>query len=284
VLPPGSSTLLTATVLPATADQAITWSLLGATDATLTPDPNDNHKVTFNAGTAEVIKKVVAQVVATPTVTDTISLDVAAEAIDIVAQLQQQLATANGNITALVDDTVRLHNALQAAQGTHDTVTVTVRDTVTSTIRDTVTVTVRDTVTSTTHDTVTVTVRDTVTSTIRDTITTTIRDTVTIDSNADSISSLNARIAELEMLLNACQNGSSATAVETLRATSLQIYPNPTTGLVYIDNPTGAEAEVYTLGGGLVLRTREAVIDLSQHAEGAYIIKVGNKAAKVVKQ
>jgi uncharacterized repeat protein (TIGR02543 family) len=76
VLPPGSSTLLTATVLPATADQAITWSLLGATDATLTPDPNDNHKATFSAGTAEEIKKVAVQVVATPTVTDTISLDV----------------------------------------------------------------------------------------------------------------------------------------------------------------------------------------------------------------
>jgi hypothetical protein len=76
----------------------------------------------------------------------------------------------------------------------------------------------------------------------------------------------------------------SSTAVETLRATSLQTYPNPTTGLVYLDNPDGAEVEVYTLGGALVLRSRAAVVDLSQHAAGAYIIKVGSKVAKVVKQ
>jgi hypothetical protein len=78
--------------------------------------------------------------------------------------------------------------------------------------------------------------------------------------------------------------GGGSTAVETLRATSLQTYPNPTTGLVYIDNPDGAEAEVYTLGGALVLRGKAAVVDLSQHAAGTYIIKVGSKVAKVVKQ
>ncbi|MDR3328648.1 MAG: T9SS type A sorting domain-containing protein, partial [Prevotellaceae bacterium] len=75
-----------------------------------------------------------------------------------------------------------------------------------------------------------------------------------------------------------------STAVETLRATALQTYPNPTTGLVYLDNPNGAEVEVYTLGGALVLRSKAAVVDLSQHAVGTYIIKVGSKSAKVVKQ
>jgi hypothetical protein len=76
----------------------------------------------------------------------------------------------------------------------------------------------------------------------------------------------------------------SSTAVEALRAAPLQAYPNPTTGLVYIDNPDGAEVEVYTLGGALVLCSRAAIVDLSQHAAGAYIIKVGSKAAKVVKE
>ncbi|MDR3329357.1 MAG: leucine-rich repeat domain-containing protein [Prevotellaceae bacterium] len=74
------------------------------------------------------------------------------------------------------------------------------------------------------------------------------------------------------------------TAVEALRAASLQTYPNPTAGLVYIDNPDGAEVEVYTLGGALLLRSRAAAVDLGQHAAGAYIIKVGSKVAKVVKQ
>jgi len=72
--------------------------------------------------------------------------------------------------------------------------------------------------------------------------------------------------------------------VETLRATSLQTYPNPTTGIVYIDNPTGAEVEVYTLSGALLLRSKSTVIDLSRHAAGVYVIKAGSKAAKVVRQ
>jgi uncharacterized repeat protein (TIGR02543 family) len=75
-----------------------------------------------------------------------------------------------------------------------------------------------------------------------------------------------------------------ATAVATVSVATLRVYPNPTTGLVYIDNPAGAEAEVYTLGGILVLRSKAAVIDLSQHATGTYIIKVGSKSAKVLKQ
>jgi autotransporter-associated beta strand protein len=77
---------------------------------------------------------------------------------------------------------------------------------------------------------------------------------------------------------------SSTTAVATQHATPLQVYPNPTTGLVYIDNPNGAEAEVYTLGGVLVLRSKAAVVDLSQQAAGVYVIKLGNRTAKVVKQ
>jgi hypothetical protein len=76
----------------------------------------------------------------------------------------------------------------------------------------------------------------------------------------------------------------SSTAVGTTHVLPLQLYPNPTTGLVYIDNPDGAEVEVYNVQGALLLRSKAAVIDLSQHAAGAYIIMVGSKAAKVVKQ
>jgi hypothetical protein len=64
----------------------------------------------------------------------------------------------------------------------------------------------------------------------------------------------------------------------------VKVYPNPTTGLVYIYNPDGVEAEVYTLSGALILRSNAAVVDLSQQAAGVYVIKVGNKTAKVLKQ
>jgi hypothetical protein len=79
--------------------------------------------------------------------------------------------------------------------------------------------------------------------------------------------------------------GSGTTAVETLHATSLQTYPNPTAGVVYIDNADGADAEVYTIDGTLLLRSNAATaIDLSKYAAGTYIIKVGDKVAKVVKR
>jgi hypothetical protein len=76
-----------------------------------------------------------------------------------------------------------------------------------------------------------------------------------------------------------------STTVETLRATSLQPYPNPTSGIVHIDNPDGEDAEVYTVDGTLLLRSKAAtIIDLSKYAGGTYIIQVGGKTAKVVKR
>jgi hypothetical protein len=97
------------------------------------------------------------------------------------------------------------------------------------------------------------------------------------------ITALNQQIKALQNSLSLC-NG-DATAIKTLAIESLPAYPNPTTGIVYIDNPDGEEAEVYTIDGSLLLRSKAAtIIDLSKYAGGAYIIKVGNKAAKVVKE
>jgi uncharacterized repeat protein (TIGR02543 family) len=85
-----------------------------------------------------------------------------------------------------------------------------------------------------------------------------------------------------------------ATAVETRHAASLQPYPNPTSGVVYIDNYDGEEAEVYNVLGVLVetktlhatsLQSNgSATFDISHLPAGVYIIKVGDKAAKVVKE
>jgi hypothetical protein len=86
-----------------------------------------------------------------------------------------------------------------------------------------------------------------------------------------------------------------ATAVETRHAASLQPYPNPTSGVVYIDNPDGEEVEVYNVTGALVMsvETRHAAslqssgsatIDISHLPAGVYIIRIGGKTAKVVKR
>jgi hypothetical protein len=75
-----------------------------------------------------------------------------------------------------------------------------------------------------------------------------------------------------------------ATSVETLRAASLQIYPNPTTGIVHVDNPDGNEIALYDARGALLLRTTGATIDISQYPVGIYFLREGKRTAKVVKK
>jgi hypothetical protein len=74
-----------------------------------------------------------------------------------------------------------------------------------------------------------------------------------------------------------------ATGVLMSRA-ALSVHPNPTDGVVYIDNPDGAEVTVYTVSGAVVVRTTADVIDLSDYPAGVYVITVGGKVAKVVKR
>jgi hypothetical protein len=73
---------------------------------------------------------------------------------------------------------------------------------------------------------------------------------------------------------------------------ALSVHPNPTDGVVYIDNPDGAEVEVYNVLG-VIVETRHAAslqgsssatLDISHLPTGVYIIKVGDKVAKVVKR
>jgi uncharacterized repeat protein (TIGR02543 family) len=71
------------------------------------------------------------------------------------------------------------------------------------------------------------------------------------------------------------------TAVEPLSVASLKIYPNPTTGVVTVENG-GAEVQVYSLSGILLQQTRESRIDLSGYAAGVYLLRAGDKTAKVV--
>jgi hypothetical protein len=72
------------------------------------------------------------------------------------------------------------------------------------------------------------------------------------------------------------------TGILTSRA-ALQVSPNPTSGIVNIDNPADDEVLVYNVGGTLLLRTRGTSIDLADYPSGAYVIAVGDKTAKVIK-
>jgi hypothetical protein len=76
----------------------------------------------------------------------------------------------------------------------------------------------------------------------------------------------------------------TATAVAATEALALPLYPNPTTGVVYIDNPDNAEVVVYSSVGALVMRTQGDKIDLSDFAAGVYVVRVGQRSGKIVKK
>ena len=93
---------------------------------------------------------------------------------------------------------------------------------------------------------------------------------------------------------------SNATGIFDIKLDALSVYPNPTTGQLWVSVPelaegTAAEVHVYNANGQLLQRVAahgasagsaasRLSIDLSGYPAGVYIIRVGNAVAKVVKQ
>ncbi|MDR0412375.1 MAG: M6 family metalloprotease domain-containing protein [Dysgonamonadaceae bacterium] len=67
-------------------------------------------------------------------------------------------------------------------------------------------------------------------------------------------------------------------------AAAVDVYPNPTTGKVYVENAGGAEIRVYNLPGELLLRTGQNSVDLSGYPKGVYLLQVDGQSRKIVKQ
>jgi hypothetical protein len=74
------------------------------------------------------------------------------------------------------------------------------------------------------------------------------------------------------------------TALAKIPVESFTINPNPTDGIVNIDNPKGEVVEVYTVSGSLLFKTNASVIDLKNYSPGVYLIKTGAKVGKVIKK
>jgi hypothetical protein len=66
--------------------------------------------------------------------------------------------------------------------------------------------------------------------------------------------------------------------------TAIRVYPNPTTGKLFIENAEKAEIVLYNLPGEILLRTRESTMDLSGYPDGIYLLQIGDKKIKVVKR
>jgi hypothetical protein len=80
------------------------------------------------------------------------------------------------------------------------------------------------------------------------------------------------------------------TAVPMNERLPLRVYPNPTTGEVWIENgdlPEGNTIRIYNIAGGLVSGKyflRHSPVSLAHLPQGVYIMKVGDYTGKIVKK
>ena len=96
-----------------------------------------------------------------------------------------------------------------------------------------------------------------------------------------------ADIIRKEFLHNP-QRFSNNTAVKEHQKDKVKVtvFPNPTTGKVYIrtNANTTPQVKLYSLQGMLLLNTTGNEVDLSRFANGIYILQVDNQRVKIVKQ
>jgi len=65
---------------------------------------------------------------------------------------------------------------------------------------------------------------------------------------------------------------------------TLRVYPNPTQGVVHVENADGQEIVLYDALGKWVTQTKENYIDLSAYPKGVYMLRVGGNTVKILKQ
>jgi uncharacterized coiled-coil protein SlyX len=217
---------------------------------------------------------------------------------DTIGTLRGEKSALQGDIVTLVNDTLRLYTALQTAEGIHDTVTVS--DTITNTIRDTITVNTIDTlrIPEFIHDTVIINNTNSLNARIAalqaDSAAT--HNTLTAVENhvaalQSTISTLQIQVTSLQSQLAQC-NANPTAVVGTKSLPSLQVYPNPVINeQLIVDNEqlvAGDKIEVFSISGALlktfVATGAKSSIDLSALPTGSYVVKAGNRTAKVAKQ
>ena len=101
----------------------------------------------------------------------------------------------------------------------------------------------------------------------------------TISSLQSQNDVLQANIDDLLIQLDECGDNTRASFPQ---AANSVIYPNPTTGIVYIE--TESDIKVYNQQGTLLLETFGNQIDLSAYPQGLYFLQINGAWAKVVKK
>jgi len=85
-------------------------------------------------------------------------------------------------------------------------------------------------------------------------------------------------IKNLQTLLNNCEG----TSIRSLEVANVQIYPNPTAGIVNIS--TASEIKLYSLQGALLYETFGTQVDLSAYPKGVYQLHINGDVVRVVRK
>ena len=71
--------------------------------------------------------------------------------------------------------------------------------------------------------------------------------------------------------------------VAELSASNIQVYPNPTSDFIYIENAEPQTITIYTLDGKLIKTVEDTnIVDVRDLNEGVYLINIGGKVGKVI--
>ncbi|MDR0437714.1 MAG: T9SS type A sorting domain-containing protein [Bacteroidales bacterium] len=111
-----------------------------------------------------------------------------------------------------------------------------------------------------------------------------------ISTLLDNIEQLEENIRELARLLDECENGESSIDL-IIPQQQIQIFPNPVSYELRIINyewQQGDIVELFDMNGKRMYSARgngdTFTIDMSAYPQGNYILRIGNRVAKVVKQ
>jgi hypothetical protein len=75
----------------------------------------------------------------------------------------------------------------------------------------------------------------------------------------------------------------TTTQIEEIRE-SFDVYPNPSSHTIYVENKKKEEIFIYNILGELVLNTKEEYINIEKFPVGIYVIKKGNKTSQFIKK
>jgi hypothetical protein len=107
---------------------------------------------------------------------------------------------------------------------------------------------------------------------------------VTIGIVRDSVRTLQGQLATCSTNDGSSRvSGGSTTTVQS-QTLKLMVHPNPAGSMLYITDEYAGIVEIYDLQGTLWLTSTRNDINISTLPAGIYVVKAGEKSAKVVKQ